>query len=179
MRSVLRSRLALAVMAIAVAAGYLTLPAARGADSTEAAVGNPVKIMLVGDSITSGRNGFPDEAPTYRAPLYELLEANGHSIDFVGSESGIDNGVNQVDDSRLTNTDPHHEGHNGWRADELVNGNNSQVAEGDIVDWITAQNPDVVVLYAGANDFAQGENPTEVFEDLNDAIDAIPNTPHV
>ncbi len=172
MRSVLRSRLALAVMAIAVAAGYLTLPAARGADSTEAAVGNPVKIMFVGDSITSGRACCSNEWPTFRAKVYELLDRT-YNLNFVGSQSGIDSDGNSIPNAQLTATDPHHEGHNGWRIDELINGNPTYPASGRLADWMAAQNPDVVVLYGGANDFNAGEQATEVYDDLVEAIGVI------
>ncbi|GEM_PF-6940200 len=168
-----RTRWIAAIVAVAVMAGYLTLPNTGSTGTSEAALGNPIKIMFVGDSITSGRAGMPNETPTYRGPLYDKLFLAGHNIDFVGSEAGIDNNGANVPPPIANLVDPDHEGHNGWRVDELVNGHAGQPTQGKIADWMAAEMPDIVVLYAGANDQIQGEEASQVFAELVEAIQAI------
>ncbi|MDG2114483.1 MAG: GDSL-type esterase/lipase family protein, partial [Actinomycetota bacterium] len=169
----LRSRWSAAFLALAVVAGYLALSAARGTDKTEAAIGNTIDIMLVGDSITSGRNGFPLEAPTYRGPFNDKLTLGGYNYDLVGSQSGLDNLGATINPPITGLSDPDHEGHNGWRLDEMVNGNAAQPGEGKLADWVTSANPDIVVIYGGANDFAQGEEASQVYSEFIEAIAAM------
>ena len=123
-----RTRWIAAIVAVAVMAGYLTLPNTGSTGTSEAALSNPIKIMFVGDSITSGRAGQPNETPTYRGPLYDKLALAGHNVNFVGSEAGIDNNGQNVPPPIAGLVDPDHEGHNGWRADELVHGQHDVIA---------------------------------------------------
>ena len=168
-----RTRWIATIVAVAVMAGYLTLPSTGSTGTSEAALSNPITIMLVGDSITSGRAGQPNETPTYRGPLYDKLALGAHNVDFVGSGAGIDNNGQNVPPPIANLVDPDHEGHNGWRADEMVHGHAGQPTQGKISDWMAAEMPDIVVLYAGANDQHQGETASEVYADLVEAIQAI------
>jgi lysophospholipase L1-like esterase len=90
----------------------------------------PLKIMPLGDSITAGdRNGG------YRRLLYELLSQDGISFEFVGSLKSGDV------------PDAHHEGHSGWRIDQIEDG----IARG----WLETYKPDLVLLHIGTNDVWQ------------------------
>src|SRR3972149_290813 len=75
---------------------------------------SPFRIMPLGDSITAGKTSGvvgPKQWTAYRKELYERLQAAGYQVDFVGSES---NG------SYFSGFDPQHEGHGGWRDDEIA-----------------------------------------------------------
>lgn len=144
-----RARLALVLLA--------ALPGvvACGGDDGEAAgpttteVATPLRLMAIGDSITAG--------PFYRAPLQRLLAADGCQVDFVGS--AVDE---QPDQDGLTDLD--NEGHGGWRADQL--GENAR-------GWATTADPDIVLLYAGVNDFYAGDDVATVTADLRHVVDEL------
>ena len=70
-----------------------------------------VKIMPLGDSITESNKGLN----SYRYYLWHLLLDQGYHIDFVGSQHGVGNGPPANPDF-----DMDHEGHAGWRADEIL-----------------------------------------------------------
>src|SRR5687767_12424317 len=70
-----------------------------------AAAASPVRIMPIGDSITEGSDG----SVTYRRFLWLQLAAAGHRVDFVGTRSGVRDGV-----PKYTDFDQDHDGHAGW-----------------------------------------------------------------
>ncbi len=120
--------------------------------------------MPLGDSITRGWYGSA-YSWGYRKPLYDALTNGGYSFDFVGCKV-IGNFP-----------DPNHEGRDGWRADEILNGRTSAPSEGKLVDWLSKDQPDVVLLHIGTNDVtAGGQNAdaNEVNAILN-VIDAYEN----
>lgn len=100
---------------------------------------DPVKIMPLGDSITAGNNdiNFPngDIPGGYRKELETRLLGAGHLVDFVGSETS----------NAAPGFDPNHQGHPGFRTDELLAG---------LPTWLSAD-PDTVLLMAGTNDILQ------------------------
>lgn len=98
--------------------------------------------MPLGDSITAG--------PFYRAPLQELLATAGCHVDFVGGETD-----EQPNQPGLT--DPDHEGHPGWRADQIAN-----LAR----QWTAAARPDLVLLHVGTNDFYQDQDVDSTAADI-------------
>ncbi|MCG9885442.1 MAG: SGNH/GDSL hydrolase family protein [Cyanobacteria bacterium] len=93
-----------------------------------------VRVMPLGDSLTEG-----DWVPGgYRMALKSLLEKAGHGITYVGSQR---NGpVAELGGDRA------HEGHSGWRIDELRT---------EVRRWLGRAEPEVVLLLAGTNDIAQ------------------------
>ncbi len=95
-------------------------------------------VMPLGDSGTLGAYSANDFGiGGYRAPLWSRLTQEGYAVDFVGSVNGpAPQGV-----------DPDHEGHGGWRIDDL---------DGSIDGWMASSRPDVILLMAGANDIIQG-----------------------
>lgn len=95
------------------------------------------RIMLLGDSITRGVKG---SAPVggFRDDLYTLLTNAGIDFNFVGGEQ----------DGNATNFDVDHEGHGGWRADEIDAIVNSK---------LSTYLPKLVALHIGTNDISQGQ----------------------
>jgi len=112
----------------------------------------PIRIMPLGDSITVGIGDTTNGG--YRGPLYQALTAAGHSVDFVGSQVGG------------AITDPHHEGHSGWRADEIRN---------NISAWLGAAAPDIVLLHIGTNDITQGEHAPAITTEIAQILVAVGN----
>ncbi len=97
----------------------------------------PIRILPVGDSITYGSS----VAGGYRLPLYQLLTAAGYNVDFVGTQVG--NGAAAL-------PDPDHEGHGGWRIDQI---------DGIILSvFAQVADPDVIIVMIGTNDYGQDYN---------------------
>ncbi len=113
------------------------------------------RIMPIGNSITqayAGRN-------SYRRPLWHRLKNAGYSVDFVGSQSSNHNGGPANPDF-----DQNHEGHWGWRADQLLGG---------IGGWANTYRPDVVLMHVGSNDMFQGQSVSSTISELSQMIDRI------
>jgi lysophospholipase L1-like esterase len=91
------------------------------------------KVMPLGDSITHGYN-IPG---SYRTNLWSRVAADGLSLDFVGT---LSNGPPELPDQQ-------HEGHPGWRIDEIA---------GNVNGWLAAAQPNIVLLLIGTNDVLQG-----------------------
>lgn len=138
---------------------HLTLIAALFA-SLQAA---PLKIMPLGDSITRGSNriNYPNGAIPggYRRELGLRLASAGISHDFVGSRS----------DNAAPGMDPHHNGLDGIRTDQVL---------ANINTWLTV-NPDVVLMHLGTNDMLQHVPISTAINNLGTLITRITqNAPH-
>ncbi|GID90849.1 ricin-type beta-trefoil lectin domain protein [Amorphoplanes digitatis] len=143
-------RLVLCVAAALCAA--LTVAAPAAAESN-----GGVRVMPLGDSITDGFN-VPGG---YRIGLWQRLAAGGHLTDFVGS------GVN----GPASLGDHDHEGHSGWRIDQL---------DANIVGWIQQANPRTILLHIGTNDIGQNYDVAGAPARLSGLIDKIRvNAPQV
>jgi lysophospholipase L1-like esterase len=94
-----------------------------------------LRILPVGDSITDGAGA----AGGYRAPLYLLLTNAGFNVDFLGTLN-----VNCV----AGLPDCNHEGHSGWRIDQIDS----------IILSVFSQmaDPDIILVLIGTNDYGQG-----------------------
>jgi lysophospholipase L1-like esterase len=112
-----------------------------------------IEIMPLGDSITKGVHGSTDNAG-YRNDLAELLDTQSVDYDFVGGEN----------DGSGFDTD--HEGHGGWRADEIL---------AEINGWLNSHRPNIVLLHIGTNDISSDETPQNVRDEISAIIDAIYN----
>jgi lysophospholipase L1-like esterase len=113
--------------------------------------------MPLGDSITRGPATSSDwdgrSSGGYRRPLAQLLAAAGQHIDFVGSQS------------HGRSSDAEHEGHGGFRIDQLASG---------VDDWLTAAAPDVVLLMAGTNGVRwKYDDPADYAAELDELIGRI------
>jgi lysophospholipase L1-like esterase len=112
----------------------------------------PVRIMPLGDSITYGTSSTGTVG--YRRPLYQALTGAGHNIDFVGS---------QTTGSPL-DFDRNHEGHSGWRADEIRD---------NITGWLNSTPADVVLLHIGTNDISQNQTAASTAAEIGQILDDI------
>lgn len=111
------------------------------------------RIMPLGDSITVLSRGS-----TYRSYLWQLALGKGYRIDLVGSQQDIFKGKPSTD------FDIDHEGHPGWRADQVL----AQIRE-----WAIAAQPDFVLIHLGHNDLCQGQDIASTVGDLAVIIDRL------
>jgi len=121
-----------------------------------------IKIMPLGDSITYGSSsGEPDSdyMVSYRKILWDVLTTNSYEVDFVGS---LNSGSAVFGDSNLAD----HEGHPGWRDDQIVSG---LPGYGKLEDWLIAERPNIVLLHIGTNGLDPSPN------DVKNILDVIDN----
>ncbi|HVG98365.1 MAG TPA: SGNH/GDSL hydrolase family protein, partial [Chloroflexota bacterium] len=111
------------------------------------------KVMPLGDSLTDGYN-IPGG---YRPELQALLQSDGLQVDFVGSLTNGPAGFR----------DQEHEGHSGWRIEQI---------DGQARAWLTASQPEVVLLLIGTNDMAQNFDPAGAPGRLSALLDTITST---
>lgn len=98
------------------------------------AYSQPLKIMLLGDSITHGVRGKDDrDSGGYRIELQNKLVASGLKVEFVGSQ------CSEVE----CLTKSYHEGHCGWTIKQIAN---------SIDEWLKIFQPDLILLMIGTND---------------------------
>ncbi|QCX74663.1 Cytolethal distending toxin subunit B precursor [Streptomyces sp. YIM 121038] len=114
-------------------------------------------VMPLGDSITQGV-GSSNDSLGYRKELWEALEGHTGKLDFVGSRKNGDGTF-----------DGDHEGHPGWRIDELAD--NAGYSEGDLDRWLPAAKPNVITLMAGTNDLNRGAATSP--QDARDRMDTL------
>lgn len=96
-----------------------------------------VRIMPLGDSITTGKGTGGDQHPQmtgYRQPLYLALTQAGYRVNFVGGE--------QSGSTAQPSFDIDHEGHSGYTPGQIASG---------IAAWLAANLPDVILLHIGTN----------------------------
>src|SRR6187551_3033003 len=130
MRGRRRRILGVALAAALTLAGTLTPTGAARAESN-----GGVRVMPLGDSITEGT-----QVPGgYRIGLWQRMAAAGYRVDFVGSQA---NGPAALGDHD-------HEGHPGWRIDQI---------DANITGWLAATGPRTVLLHIGTNDVLQNYN---------------------
>ncbi len=112
-----------------------------------------IRIMPLGDSITQGAA----DADSYRRPLWNLLKKTNAGIDFVGSMK-----MNHPDARPAhSDFDMDHEGHWGWRADEVLV---------KIDGWAEQTAPDIVLLHLGTNDILQMQDNKDTVVELRQII---------
>ncbi|WP_330172712.1 SGNH/GDSL hydrolase family protein [Streptomyces sp. NBC_01498] len=109
-----------------------------------------VRIMPLGDSITDGFN-VPGG---YRVNLWQHLASGGYAVDFVGSQF---NGPPELGDHD-------HQGHSGWRIDQL---------RSNIDGWLAASDPRTIMLQIGTNDVNQNYDVANAPARLSGLIDRI------
>lgn len=114
-----------------------------------------VKILPLGDSITEGVNSY--RYGGYRVALWQLSQEAGWHVEFVGSQQ---NGPASLPDK-------HHEGHSGWRIDQI---------SAHIVPWLQQSQPQIILLHIGTNDIHQGYSVAVALDRLNTLIDQITST---
>jgi len=122
-----------------------------------------VQIMPLGDSITDGAS----TVGAYRTRLQERLTAAGIDFEFVGSQVG------NATSALLAMGQPAHEGHSGYRIDQVHDNLDGIAATGATNNggkWINPMvHPDFILLHIGTNDFGQDFNTTTA-KDRFDAL---------
>ena len=91
---------------------------------------------------------------SYRKALWDKLVAAGYEIDFVGSlnsGSAIFGALEPAD----------HEGHPGWRDNEILNGRTSEPVKGKLIEWLINHQPDIVLLHIGTCGLEPGPDDVE------------------
>ena len=112
-----------------------------------------IKIMPLGDSITQGIH-INSKNIGYRRDLYNLLKSNGYQIDLVGS----------MHDGSVSDFDKDHEGHGGYRADQIRD---------SVYYWLSLNPPDIILLHVGTNDISQRETAYNVSLEIDQILDQI------
>ncbi|KJK49058.1 GDSL family lipase [Lentzea aerocolonigenes] len=111
------------------------------------------RVMPLGDSITEGT-----QVPGgYRVGLWERLGGGNYRVDFVGSQF---NGPGSLGDHD-------HEGHPGWRIDQI---------DANVVSWLNSTNPRTVLLHIGTNDVLQKHDVANAPARLSALVDKITAT---
>ncbi|MDG2114152.1 MAG: GDSL-type esterase/lipase family protein, partial [Actinomycetota bacterium] len=127
------------------------------------------RMMPIGDSITEARTASQG-IPSYRAALWDQLQVAGANVDFVGSRHGVldhfDRPSGMADPGGTWDKD--HDGHYGWRTDEILNGKNA--GDGKLSDWLTAHTPDVLIVHIGTNDLVQGQTVSTTIDDVRQLV---------
>jgi acyl-CoA thioesterase I len=151
-------RAGLAYIPLFIAAFVLTLSATLvlPPTATNAQTSAPVRIMPLGDSITTHIPPYN----SYRRPLWHMLNNAGYSIDFVGSRRADD--YNRLPPN--PDFDLEFEGHPGWRVDNIL---------GSIRTWADAYDPDIVLVHLGTNDLIQGQSVDTTVSELGQLIDTL------
>jgi len=122
--------------------------------------GTPFTLLALGDSITEGDQG----QNTWRRPLWHMLTNAGYEVDFIGSKQSA---------PAINDFDLDHEGHSGWRADEILNGRSNRPEEGRLTEWLQTYTPDIVLLHIGTNDLNQGQDPQRQVNDVRNIINVL------
>jgi uncharacterized repeat protein (TIGR01451 family) len=102
----------------------------------------PVRIMPVGDSITSSL--ISTDRRSYRPGLDAAMLNAGMVVEMVGNEG----------DPWCAPTcshDPDHEGHSGWSAEDIARNPSNRPPGGHIGTFLIDNPPDVVLLHIGTN----------------------------
>jgi hypothetical protein len=122
----------------------------------------PARIMPLGNSITQAQSGYN----SYRRPLYKLLTNAGFTVDFIGSKNTVFNNARHPS----TDFDYDHEGHWGWRTDEIIYGRSG---EGKLSDWLKLNTPDFVLIHIGHNDIIQSIPISVIINNIESIIEII------
>ena len=144
-------------------AGDATYAAAPAVDRTFESLPGKKRILAIGDSFTQG--GFGRAG--YRDAFLRILKGekiNGSNpfgtdyttfVDMIGTVTTTAGG--NPANSSFPNTlgrDPENEGHSGWSADDILNGNPEEPAAGKLSDWLASYTylPTIVLLHIGTVD---------------------------
>jgi acyl-CoA thioesterase-1 len=115
-----------------------------------------IRIMPLGDSITQGSA----RRDSYRRPLWKMLTEAGFKVNFVGTMK-----KNWPHNSPPhTDFDMNHEGHWGWRTDEVL---------ALVSKWAKNTRPDIVLIHLGSNDVFQRQNNEQTVQELKEIIIAL------
>jgi acyl-CoA thioesterase-1 len=125
-----------------------------------------LRIMPLGASITAGLTVTQDGTHVFEGGYRRYLETSleglfqtpGLDFDFVGS---------QEDPATASLKRKHHEGHPGWRIDNI-----DEQAAG----WVSAYQPDAILLLVGTNDILQNYHLEEAPDRLDQLVGHLVNS---
>ncbi|MCU0864065.1 MAG: GDSL-type esterase/lipase family protein [Planctomycetes bacterium] len=103
-------------------------------------------IVCIGDSITEGFRATPSDITSYRRPLWNLLRANNHCVDFVGPEIGISTGTNDNNGPDYPKFD---QDHFGWYGEPAL-------AVSSKLALTPSVSGDIALIHLGSNDLLIG-----------------------
>ena len=164
-----------AVAATAVLLSSVVVPAPAPATTP------PVRIMLVGDSMTEGSSGDW----TWRYRLAKYLDAGGVDYKFVGPRTTmLDLVTNEHTSEEYADPafDQHHFARWGQSLHAILDENAPTTEDG--IGWaVSTYQPDVVVEALGVNDLLYGSSPQETLDVAQRFVDEVraakPDTPLV
>ena len=84
-----------------------------------------------------------------------MIRVLEHAVDFVGSLRSR---------HPRPDFDRDHEGHWGWRVDQVLE---------EVRDWVAAEEPDILLIHLGSNDLFQGQSVSSTLEELEELVDAV------
>ncbi|WP_207690880.1 PKD domain-containing protein [Desulfonema limicola] len=114
-----------------------------------------VKIMPLGDSITSGGTMNPDFQTGYRQNLYLNLEYLGYEVDFVGTQQTGKMAEPLFD----IDNEAHFKPDSGWTAKEIAE---------NIYSWLEINPADIIILHIGTYDKKTGAEDIElIFNEID------------
>lgn len=111
--------------------------------------------MPLGDSITQADRNHN----SYRRPLWLKLQSAGYEVNFVGSTRS-----NYLGNAPKSDFDQDHEGHWGWRTDEVLT---------QIDRWSQDAKPDIVLIHLGTNDVLGGRSFASTIAQLQKIIEVL------
>jgi lysophospholipase L1-like esterase len=121
-----------------------------------------IKIAPYGNSITQAAG----DHQSYRYPLWKKLIDANISFDFVGSMNTNFGGNPVRADYKGKKFDLDHEGHWGWRADEILR---------DMDKWLANYTPDMVLFHIGTNDCIQNQDVNSTISELTQIVTKLRN----
>ncbi|MBM3435165.1 MAG: cellulose-binding protein, partial [Bacteroidetes bacterium] len=126
--------------------------------------------MPIGNSITQADNNHQ----SYRYQLWKKLIDEGIDFDLVGSMTDHYNCGTPVFPDYLGHSfDQNHEGHWGWRCDQVLNGTGSSAncrGSGSLSNWLQNYTPDMALIHLGSNDMFQGQSVETTIQELKDVV---------
>jgi len=136
---------------------------------SSALCGYQIKILPLGDSITHANSSYY----SYRYNLWKKLIDHDINFDFIGSMDTNFGGNPDWPEYKGLSFDSDHEGHYGWRAEELLYGRATAPELGDLTDWLEVYTPDIVLLHIGTNDIGAGQSHISTSNEIKQIIDTI------
>lgn len=118
------------------------------------------RILCLGDSITQSDNLHK----SYRYNLWTKLIDAGTEFDFIGSVSSNNGGSPTWPDYLGKAFDRDHEGHWGWRADEI---------RASLPGWLANYTPDIALIHLGSNDLIQFQSVASTVEEISATVSNI------
>lgn len=132
---------------------------------------DPVRILPLGNSITQANNTHL----SYRYPLWKKLIDDNLSFDYVGSMINNKNGNPVWPDYNGHMFDQNHDGHWGWRTDQILDGHPSVPGEFYLSYWLQSYTPDIALIHLGSNDMIQYQTVESTIIELEDVIGTLRN----